>query len=73
MIENFYLDEWRHSAPWINLSQIEQDLAISRALVNMYERPKIKESLVFRGGTALNKIYFKPAARYSEDIDFVQI
>ncbi len=73
MIEHFHLDEWRNIAPWINLSQIEQDLVISCTLVNMYERPKIKEALVFRGGTALNKIYFKPAARYSEDIDFVQI
>lgn len=73
MIELFHIDEWRNIAPWINFSQIEQDLVISRALVNLYERPKIKKALVFRGGTALNKIYFKPAARYSEDIDFVQI
>ena len=33
----------------------------------------IRELLVFRGGTALNKIYFNPPERYSEDIDFVQI
>lgn len=29
--------------------------------------------MVFRGGTALNKIYLNPPSRYSEDIDFVQI
>lgn len=29
--------------------------------------------MVFRGGTALNKLYIKPATRYSEDLDFVQI
>lgn len=73
MIENFYLDDWRQYAPWIPLYQIEQDLIISRALVSLYERPKIRESLIFRGGTALNKIYFNPPARYSEDIDLVQI
>jgi len=27
----------------------------------------------FRGGTALHKLYFNPARRYSEDIDLVQI
>lgn len=32
----------------------------------------IKEALVFRGGTALNKLFIKPSVRYSEDIDFVQ-
>ena len=29
--------------------------------------------LAFRGGTALYKLYLRPAARYSEDIDLVQI
>ena len=32
----------------------------------------ISEALVFRGGTALNKLFLKPPSRYSEDIDFVQ-
>lgn len=73
MIEKFYLDEWRQQAPWVYLAQVEQDLIISRALIDLYRQPKIYETLVFRGGTALNKIYFKPPARYSEDIDLVQI
>jgi predicted nucleotidyltransferase component of viral defense system len=29
--------------------------------------------LAFRGGTALHKLHFQPARRYSEDIDLVQI
>lgn len=29
--------------------------------------------LAFRGGTALNKLFFSPPSRYSEDIDLVQI
>jgi len=52
---------------------VEQDLVISRALVDLYNQKDIAKTLVFRGGTALNKIYIKPPARYSEDIDFVQI
>jgi len=31
------------------------------------------DSLAFRGGTALNKIFIRPAVRYSEDLDFVQL
>lgn len=73
MIEKFYLDEYRPQVPWVREHQIEQDLIISRALVNMYEREKIRDNLVFRGGTALNKLFFKPPTRYSEDIDLVQI
>jgi predicted nucleotidyltransferase component of viral defense system len=33
----------------------------------------IRENLAFRGGTALHKLFLKPQARYSEDIDLVQI
>ena len=29
--------------------------------------------MAFRGGTALNKLFFNPPSRYSEDIDLVQI
>ncbi len=73
MIPEFCLTEWRQEVPWVEDYQVEQDLIISRALINLYENPKIRNTLVFRGGTALHKLYIKPAARYSEDIDFVQI
>jgi len=73
MIPDYCLTEWRQQVPWVEDYQVEQDLIISRALVSLYERQKIKDTLVFRGGTALNKLYIQPAARYSEDIDLVQI
>ncbi len=53
--------------------QIEQDLVISRALVDIFSNSVLAEALAFRGGTALYKLYLKPAARYSEDIDLVQM
>jgi len=73
MIERFYLDEWRQFAPWPTLTQVEQDLIISRALVCLYENSHIKNVLAFRGGTALNKLFLEFPARFSEDLDFVQI
>jgi predicted nucleotidyltransferase component of viral defense system len=73
MIPINFLNQWRQQAPWIYQSQVEQDLILSRALVALYQHELIQRTLAFRGGTALNKIFIKPAARYSEDLDFVQI
>lgn len=72
MIPEIYINEWRVKAAWQSPGQVEQDLVISRALVCLYSDPQISNALVFRGGTALNKLFIKPPARYSEDIDFVQ-
>ena len=73
MIAKFYLDEWRQQqAPWLRINQVEQDLIISRALVNLYNNTKVQNNLVFRGGTCLNKLMLDKPSRYSEDIDFVQ-
>lgn len=70
--ENFVL-QWKEKAPWQSLSMVEHDLVISRALVDLYQNETISNALVFRGGTALNKLYINPPARYSEDIDLVQL
>lgn len=73
MIPRRYIEEWKSVAPWPNDAQVEQDLAIARALVEMFTDELLKKSLAFRGGTALHKLYLQPQARYSEDIDLVQI
>ena len=52
---------------------MEQDLTISRALVDLFADPVVSDTLAFRGGTALHKLYFDPPGRYSEDIDLVQV
>lgn len=73
MIPRDYITEWRAAAPWIEDFQVEQDLVISRALVEIFQDPYLAGVLAFRGGTALYKLYLQPAARYSEDIDLVQV
>jgi len=73
MIPKDFITEWRQHAPWIDDRQVEQDLVISRALVDLFSQTTLADTLAFRGGTALYKLYFRPAARYSEDIDLVQI
>ena len=72
MIPNIFIQNWSNHVKWQTPDQIEQDLIISRALVDLYNDPHIKDALVFRGGTALNKLFINPPSRYSEDIDFVQ-
>lgn len=71
MIPLDYITQWRNHAPWQQISQIEQDMIICRALVDLYSHPVAAANLVFRGGTALFKLHLPPA-RYSEDIDLVQ-
>lgn len=73
MIPKAFINEWREHAPWRIDAQVEQDLVISRALVDMYSVPELREQLAFRGGTALYKLHLLPPARYSEDIDLVQV
>ncbi len=73
MIPQSYITAWRKQAPWQENYQVEQDLIIQRALISLFSDEFIKERLAFRGGTALHKLYLAPAARYSEDIDLVQV
>lgn len=72
MIPDIFIQNWSNHVKWKTPAQIEQDLIISRALVDLYNDPHIKDALLFRGGTALNKLFINPPSRYSEDIDFVQ-
>ena len=73
MIPRRYIEEWRANVPWPDNAQLEQDLVIERALVEMFSDDFLRENLAFRGGTALHKIFLKPQVRFSEDIDLVQI
>jgi predicted nucleotidyltransferase component of viral defense system len=73
MIPLRYVEEWRELAAWATYAQTEQDLLIVRTLIEMFSDDFLRNSLAFRGGTALHKLYLPPQIRYSEDIDLVQI
>lgn len=72
MIPRAAIVAWRRVAPWASDAQVEQDLVLSRVLVELFSDEFLREHLAFRGGTALHKLFFNPATRYSEDIDLVQ-
>lgn len=72
MIPVMNIIAWGNTAPWAEQRQVEQDLIISRAIVDVFSDPFLNEQLRFRGGTALNKLHFPSPIRYSEDIDLVR-
>ena len=72
MIPQAFIQAWRGTAPWPDPRQVEQDLIICRALCDLFSAPALEGKLAFRGGTAIHKLLFRQALRYSEDIDLVQ-
>jgi predicted nucleotidyltransferase component of viral defense system len=73
LIPKAYITEWHSKAPWQFDYQVEQDLIIERAIIEIFSDDFLREKLAFRGGTALHKLHLKPQVRYSEDIDLVQV
>lgn len=73
MIPRAHITAWRSKAPWSTDAQVEQDLVISRAVVDLFSHELLASEVAFRGGTALHKLHFDPPGRYSEDIDLVQV
>ena len=49
-------------------STIDKDWALGHFLAAIYSESKLRESLIFKGGTCLKKCYF-PDYRFSEDLD----
>jgi len=72
LIPRANITAWRTHAPWPSNEQVEQDLALSRTLVTMFSQDIVARQTIFRGGTALHKLFFGTSGRYSEDIDLVQ-
>ena len=72
MIPSQNIVAWANVVPWVEPRQVEQDLIISRSLVEMFSDPSLRDALRFRGGTALNKLHLPAPLRYSEDIDLVR-
>jgi len=51
VIPRDFITEWRAEAPWVQDFQVEQDLVISRALVEIFSHRVLREALAFAGRT----------------------
>ncbi|MBQ9067998.1 MAG: nucleotidyl transferase AbiEii/AbiGii toxin family protein [Eggerthellaceae bacterium] len=72
MISRADIAHWKIEHPWQNNRQIEQDLLLSHAICMIAKDELLGNELVFRGGTALHKLFFNQSYRYSEDLDYVR-
>ena len=72
MIPQAYITAWAMTAPWPTDTQIEQDLILSRLIVEIANHELLGPELAMRGGTCLHKLHLPVAARYSEDLDYVR-
>ncbi len=72
MIPARHIRAWSRVAPWLTDEQIEQDLVLSRLIVEIANHPLLGDELVFRGGTCLHKVVLPEPLRYSEDLDYVR-
>ena len=72
MITQAELAHWGTVVPWTRDSQVEQDLVLSRLIVEFARHPLLGSELVFRGGTCFHKLWLDRPWRYSEDLDYVR-
>ena len=72
MITSADLANWRRGVPWSTDEQVEQDLILSRLIVEIANHPLLGAELVFRGGTCFHKLWLGQPWRYSEDLDYVR-
>ncbi len=72
MIAAADIAHWRTRVPWVDADQVEQDLVLSRVIIEIANDPVLARELVFRGGTCLHKLWLDRPWRYSEDLDYVR-
>ncbi len=69
MIPKAHITHWAAGAPWPSELQVEQDLILSRLIIEISNHDLLGAELAFRGGTCLHKLHLPTALRYSEDLD----
>lgn len=72
MITEADIRRWRGEVPWTDADNVEQDLALSRLIIEIANHPLLGNELVFRGGTCFHKIWLDRPWRYREDLDYVR-
>ncbi len=72
MIPRAAITEWSRFVPWPSVEQVEQDLLLSRLIIEIANDDYLGHELLFRGGTCLHKLHAPKPVRYSEDLDYVR-
>lgn len=73
MIPRSAIVAWSQTvAHWPTENQVEQDLLLSRLIIEIAKHDYLGKELVFRGGTCFHKLCLQRPLRYSEDLDYVR-
>jgi predicted nucleotidyltransferase component of viral defense system len=72
LIPPAYINAWAARAPWATDADIEQDLILSRLMIEIAKHELLGPELAMRGGTCLHKLHLPEPLRYSEDLDYVR-
>ena len=72
MIPRAHIIEWSAKAPWPTEADIEQDLILSRLMVEIANDDLLGPEFAMRGGTCLHKLHLAAPMRYSDDLDYVR-
>lgn len=72
MIPRAQIIAWGREAPWPTEADVEQDLILSRLMVEIANDKLLGPELAMRGGTCLHKLHLPQPLRYSEDLDYVR-
>ena len=72
MIPADFITEWQARVPWPERYQVEQDLILSRLMIEIASDELLAGEFVMRGGTCLHKLHLPSPQRYSEDLDYVR-
>ena len=59
--------------PWDDNRLVEQDLALTRLIIDVANHPILFDKLSLKGGTCLHKLWLPEPWRYSEDLDYNRI
>jgi hypothetical protein len=64
LIPQANITAWRATVPWADDAQVEQDLVLSRATVELFADDKLNGQIAMRGGTSLHKPLLRPDLSY---------
>lgn len=73
MIPQEAISQWNDIVPWDDYRLVEQDLALTRLIIDIAVHPVLCDKLSLKGGTCLHKLWLPKPWRYSEDLDYNRI
>jgi predicted nucleotidyltransferase component of viral defense system len=69
VIPKAHITHWAAGAPWPSELQVEEDLILSRLMVDVANHDLLRPELAFRGGTCLHKLHLPTTTLARRSVD----